>query len=192
MISSHYCGCGGLPTVACAARVGGAEGSKGGLEGRCSLISRLIYNFAVGHTVLHVTSQSLVSSPLHVSYHSRIRSCPRFSSQIVSCWSWSKAIFRNAKVLLHYHLLRVSFLIIDRDVLQLYKALLIESRRLSGGMKRTPIEERIRSTFRSRASWPRRDLDTIDSWVKRGRTQLTLLRSQEVDSASIYTPRDTN
>lgn len=48
----------------------------------------------------------------------------------------------------------------------------------------------VKERFKKRASWPKRDIETIDNWVKKGRIQLIQLRQQQIENIGIFRVAD--
>jgi hypothetical protein len=55
---------------------------------------------------------------------------------------------------------------------------------------REVLSNMVRRQFRSRASWPWRDVEAIEGWLARGRAQLQQLRTAPFDGVTVYRPRD--
>jgi hypothetical protein len=89
----------------------------------------------------------------------------------------------------------------NRDVLRLYRDFLREARKrpdrfaavvafVHGFFFREVLSSMVRRQFRSRASWPWRDVEAVEGWLARGRAQLQQLRTAPFDGVSVYRPRD--
>ncbi len=72
---------------------------------------------------------------------------------------------------------------LQKSVLALYRAMLREARKRPAS--RPAIERLVRDGFRRRAGWPVRDVQAVESWLRRGEAQLTTLRSESVQAVGI-------
>ena len=59
------------------------------------------------------------------------------------------------------------------EVLSLYRALLREATKKGNA-------DIVKQTFRQRASWPKRDIQMIETWIRKGRKNLETLKSEDV------------
>jgi len=73
------------------------------------------------------------------------------------------------------------------QVLRLYREFLREiCKRPISTEEKNALKKLVKNTFRKKSDWPKRDVDTIESWVRKGKGQLKLLRSSNVEGISVY------
>jgi succinate dehydrogenase assembly factor 1 len=73
------------------------------------------------------------------------------------------------------------------QVLSLYRGFLrVAKKKAKSEEEKQQALQYIRDRFRERAAWPKRDVDTIEAWVRRGKKQLSLLQLEGTDSISFW------
>ena len=72
---------------------------------------------------------------------------------------------------------------LQKEILRLYKELLRTAQKKE--LPRSSIEN-IRQRFRQRAEWPHRDIETIEAWLRQGRSQLEILQRPETKNVTVF------
>lgn len=80
----------------------------------------------------------------------------------------------------------VRFSGLQREVLGLYKKMLVTAQRKN--LPPTTIDL-IRSRFRARAQWPRRDVETIEGWLRNGYNQLEQMQNTQTQTVRVLSFR---
>ena len=73
---------------------------------------------------------------------------------------------------------------LQKQVLAIYKDFLKEAKKKADS--KTAILM-VRNKFRQKASWPKRDVSTIEHWLRKAKKELQVLKKEETKKISVFT-----